>query len=127
MKPAKVIDSSTAKNQFGKIADMAKAAPVEVLRHGQLDFVAISPEDYEQFKTAVASSTELQRMQREFDKLCEAMQDERSVQAYDALLALPADKLTATVKNAFRKARAPARRGAAKSVPRKKPQLRAAG
>ncbi|WP_240314374.1 type II toxin-antitoxin system Phd/YefM family antitoxin, partial [Acidiphilium sp. JA12-A1] len=52
MSKSAVIEASAARSSFAKLGEQARRAPVEVTRHGKLEFVVISPDLYEAVKAA---------------------------------------------------------------------------
>lgn len=110
MGKAAVIETSTARTNFAKLGNQARLAPVEVTRHGRLEFVVISPELYETVKAAGAvPAGELERQQDAFDRMVREMQSDRSNAAYDRLEALTAGDLPKAVADARRQAEVSAR------------------
>lgn len=106
MSKSAVIEASAARSNFAKLGDQAKRAPVEVTRHGKLEFVVISPDLYEAIKAAGTVPTgELARMQESFDRMFQDMQSDRSEAAYDRLEALTAEDLPKAAADAYRRTR----------------------
>ena len=103
MRKPLVMEASAAKNAFGTLGARVKPAPVEVTRHGKLEFVVISPELYQEVKLSRSlPSDELGRMQASFDQLVSDMQSPKSEAAYAALDALGADQLQGAVASAYK-------------------------
>lgn len=111
MSKSAAIEASAARSSFAKLGDQAKRAPVEVTRHGKLEFVIISPDLYETIKAAgTVPAGELARMQESFDRMFQGMQSDRSTAAYDRLEALTAEDLPKAVADAYRRTQRPAPR-----------------
>jgi prevent-host-death family protein len=104
MRKSAVIEASAARNNFAQLGAQARRTPVEVTRHGKLEFVIISPDLYETVKAAgAAPSGELERMQASFDKMFQDMQSDQSNAAYDALEALSATDLPRSAARAYKR------------------------
>jgi antitoxin Phd_YefM of type II toxin-antitoxin system len=101
MSKSPVIEASTARNNFSQLGAQAKLTPVQVTRHGKVEFVVISPDLYEVVKaTGAVPAGELERMQASFEHMFQDMQSDRSEAAFDALEALSAEDLPSAVAKA---------------------------
>jgi PHD/YefM family antitoxin component YafN of YafNO toxin-antitoxin module len=109
MSKAAVIEASAARSNFAKLGSQARRAPVEVTRHGKIEFVVISPDLYAAVKAAgTVRGGELERMQASFDTMFQDMQSEQSNAAYDALEALTAEDLLQAATEAYNHVEKPA-------------------
>lgn len=118
MSKAATIEASIARNSFAHLGERAKEMPLKVTRHGNVEFVIISAELYSRVEASGAvPASELERMEAQFEKLCQDMQSDRSNEAYAALEALPAEGLAGAV--------AKARNRLSKPEPRRRPKVRA--
>ena len=105
MSKAAVIEASTARSNFAQLSSQARHTPVKVTRHGQVEFVIISPELFgtvEALQSVPAG--ELERMQDRFASMFQNMQSDRAAAAYDAIAALPAEDLAGSVAKAYKRA-----------------------
>ena len=101
MSKSSVIEASTARNNFSQLGAQARLAPVQVTRHGKVEFVIISPDLYEAIKaTGAAPANELERMHASFEQLFQDMHSDQSKAAFDALEALSAEDLPGAVAKA---------------------------
>lgn len=109
MSKSHVIEASTARNNFSQLGAQARLTPVQVTRHGKVEFVIISPDLYEAVKaTGAAPASELERMQASFEQLFQNMQSDQSNRAFDALEALSAEDLPSAVAKAHKRLTRPA-------------------
>jgi PHD/YefM family antitoxin component YafN of YafNO toxin-antitoxin module len=93
-----VIEASIARSNFSRLGAQAKQTPVQVTRHGKVEFVIISPDMYETIKaTGAAPASELERMQASFKQMFQDMQSEQANAAFDALEAISAEELPGAV------------------------------
>lgn len=107
-KPA-VVEVTAARSSFARLGPQARQAPVQVTRHGKVEFVVISPELFEALQASgAAPAGELERMQASFEQMVEDMQSEQAAAAYDAVANLAAGDLAAAVAAAQRKLGKPA-------------------
>ena len=101
MSKGQVIQASEAKNAFGTLAGRAKGAPVEIMRHGALDMVVISPALYRKMKPQIsASGSALARLQSKFDSMVAQMQTPRAAAAYQAVLDIEPNQVGRATANA---------------------------
>ena len=106
MSKSAVIEASAARSSFAKLGEQARRAPVEVTRHGKLEFVVISPDLYEAVKAAgTVPAGELARMQESFNQMFQDMQSDRSEAAYERVEALTAEDLPKATVDAYRRTR----------------------
>jgi PHD/YefM family antitoxin component YafN of YafNO toxin-antitoxin module len=104
MRKSAVIEVTSARSNFAQLGPQAKQAPVQITRHGKVEFVVISPELFEAFKaTGAAPASELERMQASFEEMVQGMQSEQSAAAFDAVANLPAADLARAVAKAHKK------------------------
>ena len=102
-KPA-IIEVSAARSNFAQLGPQARLSPVQVTRHGKVEFVVISPELFEAVQASgVAPANELERMQAAFEEMYLGMQSEQAAAVYDAVANLAADELAGAVAKAHRK------------------------
>lgn len=102
-KPA-VIEVTAARSNFAQLGPQARQAPVQVTRHGKVEFVVISPELFAALEASgAAPANELERMQASFEAMVQGMQSEQSAAAYDAVANLPAEDLAGAVARAQHK------------------------
>ena len=73
----KVVTSTEAQNNFGKLLEDAKKEPIKVQKNGRDQVVIISAEDYEAIiknnNVAPEIQTSLERSLKRWDKLYEAL------------------------------------------------------
>lgn len=109
MSKSAVIEASAARNNFSQLGAQARLTPVQVTRHGKVEFVIISPDLYEAVKASgAAPAGELERMQAAFERLFQDMQSDQSNAAFDALEALSAKDLPGAVAKAHKRLARPA-------------------
>jgi len=53
----RTVSAADAKNKFGELVDMARAAPVAITKHDRTVLVVLAIEEYERLKRLDASNT----------------------------------------------------------------------
>lgn len=64
----KALSAKEAKYGFGRLIDLARAAPVAILKHGRPVVVVMAIEEFERLKAANESADDSNRLTRSIEK-----------------------------------------------------------